>query len=108
MPSRKAKHLLSRYINKATSLQEYGLEQCAAASLGIPASYCSEKTVFCFIHPAIAFLFGETVETNTAEETGSEDGEFHFQSTGGTHGPQVPIDVVEGPMRSFILKRATH
>lgn len=52
-PVRDAQFLLAKLLNNLAGMQEYSSEQCAAANLGVPSSYYSDKMTYCYVHSAM-------------------------------------------------------
>jgi hypothetical protein len=55
-PIRTAQHTLNRLLNNISGKTETSAEMASAALLGMPSTYASHDTFFCFIHHAIKFV----------------------------------------------------
>ena len=84
-PKREAMHLLSKLLNKGITLQEYSLEQCAAALLGVPSSYCSATPTYTYVWPAVSRMKGLTrggAQAQTRDDRSDDGHEVPFPELG--------------------------
>lgn len=73
--NRQAKFMLAKLLNQITGMQEYSMEQCAAASLGIPSSYTTEIYSFCFVWSGVRALRNILAECDIDDCGGEDDDE---------------------------------
>lgn len=74
-PTRTAQHLLNRLLNNISGKSEVSAEMASAALLGMPSTFESHDTNFCFIWPAIAAVKAvrKKRESDDQERDGPDD-----------------------------------